>query len=44
MVNDGDVVWVVAGWFVRSNLKWVVIILNGALVLDQKLWVGVFWV
>ena len=22
MVNDGDVGWVVAGWFVRFNLEW----------------------
>ena len=27
VVNNGDVVWVVVGWFVRSNLDGVVVLL-----------------
>lgn len=37
MVSDGDVGWVVAGWFVRSNLEWGDDYIKLCLVLDQKL-------
>lgn len=38
-MNDGDVVWVVAGWFVRSNSEWGGDYIKWCASLNQKLWV-----